>query len=269
MDAAERHGQDVDGAVGNGNLSPKDDGTRSERPRARSTGSRPRTRRKSTNKSSVGGGAEANPLRSKSRTRTVTVSDQGQTDGDLAALRREYQASPEDRTTDRACPITSPSSTNDSFLSPTYIPKSNKPLDHSTHFRDRNTDTASISTIGIGTLDNDSLCNASTTAIFSAPGVISAEKGLESIDRPTDDGEGADLTVPTPTQHNDRTYGSNPKRRTTESLSPPNTPLSTSSKERLWSSNHPQPQDGSSHADEGQHRDSWNPSMVAMVGGEG
>lgn len=281
VDAEKRDGQDVDGAVANGDLDTKDDGTKSARRRARSTGSRPVPRRKSIAiKSSTEAGVEANLVRSRSRTRTVTVSDQGQTDGDLVALRLEYQASAPYLTTDRGRATSNPSSTTASFLSPTHILKSTKPLNPLHPLLDPNTDTPSISTTGLGTLDTTSLRNASSTAIFSAAGVIRAGRGVEfeseseSANRPTRQGGegGEDVMAPFPSriQHKGMAHSSNLTTGTTgPTRSCPDTPLSTSSKERLWSSNHPQPLDGSSQAEEGESWDSRNPSVVAMVGGEG
>ncbi len=303
VDTVKRDGQDVDGVVEDRDLSAKDNGTRSGRPRVTSTGSRARTRRKSSIKSSSsgggggGGGGEAT-VQSRSRTRTVTVSDQGQTDGHLAALRREHQApsSPPARLP------TSPSSTPNPFLSPTYLPKSNhQPPNPPTHLRVPNSNTASISPstlgVGAGSPDNDSLRNASTTAIFSAPGVIRADPEVDGTNR---DGEGAeeddddeeeeggggDFPTTTPIPHRTRYAGtsyatpppppSTPRVTTrSPSCSRPDTPLSTSSKDRLWASNHSPlspssvPRDGGSLAGEGQYRASRNPSTVAVVGVEG
>ena len=95
---------------------------KTERPRATSTGSQPRARRKSTVKS-VRSDAENDPLKPRTRRRTVSVSDQGQTEGFIHELRRNYQMEKNNRT-DIAL---DGASSDGPFLSPTYSPRQKSP----------------------------------------------------------------------------------------------------------------------------------------------
>jgi acetyl esterase/lipase len=276
VDEEEREEQTMDSAATNGELGANDD-IKTERPRATSTGSRPRTRRKSRSKSftggSGGGGTEADLSRSRSRTRTTTVSDEGQTGAYLEDLRREYTQLQQDNTSDQAKAVLTPSSSDVPFLSPAYIHKHLKAsLDPLSRIRDTDPDTASISTTGAATLDNESLRNASTIAVFSAPGVIRAGRDGELTHDPAGEGPiGSGLHTTTAANAIPTTT------TTTTPLSHPTTPLSTTSKERLWGHNdhHQQDEDDSTRleADDGeqqqQQRKLQSPSMVAVVGAEG
>ncbi len=103
----------------------KDPHTKTERPRATSTGSQPRARRKSTIKS-IRSDADNDASKPRTRRRTVTVSDQGQTKGNLAELRRYYQMEKNNRTDMSPHRVES----DEVFLSPTYPPRQESPGRH-------------------------------------------------------------------------------------------------------------------------------------------
>jgi acetyl esterase/lipase len=168
--------QKTDGTIAVGGVDATDSGLKGSRRRTTSTGSLSRTRRKSRTKS-VGSDVKVDLSKIRSRGRTVTVSDQGQTTTEsLEELRRDHQAAQQGNTDRRRAETTS--SGDEPFLSPTYVPK-NKTLDPLTQGRDRTTDAASIST-ACGGFDHESLSNASTTAVFSASGVVKPQNRKET-----------------------------------------------------------------------------------------
>ncbi len=103
----------------------KDPQTKAQRPRATSTGSQARARRKSTIKS-IRSAADDDASKPRTRRRTVTVSDQGQTDGSLDELRRNYQMQKNNRIDTGLDGAES----DELFLSPTYSPGQKSPGRH-------------------------------------------------------------------------------------------------------------------------------------------
>ncbi|ERF70438.1 hypothetical protein EPUS_04716 [Endocarpon pusillum Z07020] len=95
---------------------------KAERPRATSTGSRPRARRKSTMKSGRSDTGH-DPSKPRTRRRTVSVSDQGQTEGSVHEFRRNCELEKNDRTD-----IAGDGASSDGFLlSPTCSPRQKSP----------------------------------------------------------------------------------------------------------------------------------------------
>lgn len=156
--------------------------------------------------------------RSRSRRRTITVTDAGQTEGWDSGYHKvglqEAQSN-----SDAMHERDESNETDNSLLAPRYYPAKfkNKNLDHL-----KDDERASVTTSGG---DVESLANASTTAVFAAPGLLSRER------KPTNASNlSGSLLVP---GQEDENVGD--MRSEYASTIRPDTPVSTRSNERLQS----------------------------------
>lgn len=182
-----------------------------------------------------------NEQRSRSRRRTVTVTDTGQTEGQgLEDLHTdvEHQARPwTNGNSNTGTP------TENTLLTPMFLPKyKNLP----SYLRNESKDGAASMLSGETTGDVESLRNASTMAVFAAPGVLPSEsdsrmQGSALSRRVTSDGD------------------SGPRSEVASAMRP-ETPASSRSVERLQSDQDPE-HDNVMHL--------RNPSNVAFVSSEG
>lgn len=180
-----------------------------------------------------------NNTRSRSRKRTITVTDTGQTEGhesnqSLAATNRN---------------TSSANQPGSSLLTPLFLPKyKNLPA----HLRNESKDDSASVMTGRTTGDIDSLRNASTMAVFAAPGVLPDESGARSPTQASALSSGA--------VHRDGEEDEAGLRSEVASMLRPETPASRRSLERL-------------HGDQDPEHDNVmhlrNPSNVAIVGSEG
>ena len=174
------------------------------------------------------------------RRRTVTVTDTGQAEGHG-----------EDSTPTEAQENSSAKSpTNTSLLTPQFVSKyRNLPP----HLRNESKDDSASIMTGHTTGDVESLRNASTMAVFAAPGVLRNESTnysntqVSSLSRPVTHDDEAEPVTPAPQSEAASTLR-------------PETPASTRSVERLQSDQDPE-HDNTMHL--------RSPSNVAIVGSEG
>jgi acetyl esterase/lipase len=186
----------------------------------------------------------SNDQRSRSRRRTVTVTDTGQTEDQGLNTDRD---DPARLLTNGNKNAQTPN--DNSLLAPMFAPKyKNLP----SHLRNESKDDAASVLSGNTTGDVESLRNASTMAVFAAPGVLTSESRKHS----TTQTSSLSRPVTSPGIDDDDAG----LRSEVASTMPPETPASSRSVERLQSHQDPD-HDNVMHL--------RNPSNVAFVGSEG
>ena len=197
------------------------------------------SRRRSSRKASA-------DQRSRSRRRTTTVTDTGQAE----AHREDAEEDPSKTQTNHS--PNAGTSNGSTMLTPSFLPKyKNLPA----HLRNESKDdTASVMT-GRTTGDVESLRNASTIAVFAAPGVLSPE----SRKRSTAQASSLSQSVVSPDMGDEEASTPAPRSETASTIRP-ETPASRRSIERLHSDQDPG-HDNIMHL--------ANSSNVAVVGREG
>ena len=223
--------ESADDTLANGAVDLKDSRPKSPRSRATSTGSRPRTRRKFTMRS-ASSSTKLDLSRTRSRRRTVTIADQGQTGATLVGTMRDSQNTKaimdQDRQLEGVTTTTIPISSNEPFLSPTYIPKQTiQPIDPLSRPRNLYTTTDASGTSPTTTAglrfgsdhESQSPRNASAIAVLEAPGVIETQPS-EATPPPLSS------SFPLSSSKSNNNHNSNGAQRST-------TPFSTASRERL------------------------------------
>lgn len=184
--------------------------------------------------------------RSRGRRRTVTVIDRGQTEGHGGDVEGG------DSSLSVTYGNTEAGNSNDaSLLTPMFLPKYKNLPAHLRH--ELKDDAASVMT-GNTTGDVESLRNASTMAVFAAPGVLTKESRTRST------AEASMLSRPVTNDDDDDEAITPGVRSEVASTLRPETPASKRSVERLQSDQDPE-HDNLMHL--------RNPSNVAIVGSEG
>lgn len=182
---------------------------------------------------------------SRSRRRTITVTDTGQTEGN-----GQSTAGDEGPLTPTNGNIEAGNLIDNTLLTPVFLPRyKNLP----TYLRNESKDASASAMTGNTTGDVDSLRNASTTAVFAAPGVLTDESRKHSTTQAS--------MLSRSVTYDAEDGGNTPDLRSeVASIMRPETPASRRSIERLQSDQDPE-HDNVMHL--------RNPSNVAIVGSEG